>query len=47
MAFGGIVTVTQVSDASTKRSTQRALAACDNLKAPRSSKLSTKTRPGT
>ncbi|WP_412752309.1 hypothetical protein [Krasilnikovia sp. M28-CT-15] len=47
VAFGGIVTVTQVSDASTKRSTQRALAACDNIQAPRSTKLSTETRRGT
>ena len=47
VAFGGIVTVTQVSDASTKRSTQRALAACNNLQAPKSSKLSTKTKKGT
>ncbi|RZU49519.1 hypothetical protein EV385_1272 [Krasilnikovia cinnamomea] len=47
VAFGGIVTVTQVSDASTKRSTQRALSACDNIQAPRSTKLSTETRQGT
>ena len=47
VAFGGIVTVTQVSDASTKRSTQRALAACNNIQAPKSSKLSTKTKKGT
>ncbi|MET8149864.1 Pecanex-like protein 1 [Actinoplanes sp. NPDC049668] len=47
VAFGGIVTVTQVSDASTKRSTQRALAACNNLQAPNSTRLSTKTRKGT
>ncbi|HEY0000621.1 MAG TPA: Pecanex-like protein 1 [Actinoplanes sp.] len=47
VAFGGIVTVTQVSDASTKRSTQRALAACNNIQAPKSSKLSTKTKTGT
>ncbi|GAA3343330.1 hypothetical protein GCM10020358_42060 [Amorphoplanes nipponensis] len=47
VAFGGIVTVTQVSDASTKRSTQRALAACNNIQAPKSSKLSTKTKRGT
>nr|BFE68782.1 hypothetical protein GCM10020092_020830 [Actinoplanes digitatis] len=47
VAFGGIVTVTQISDASTKRSSQRALAACNNLQAPKSSKLSTKTRKGT
>jgi len=47
VAFGGIVTVTQVSDASTKKSTQRALAACNNLQAPKSAKLSSKTRKGT
>ena len=47
VAFGGVVTVTQVSDASTKRSTQRALAACDRVSAPTSSKLSTETRTGT
>jgi hypothetical protein len=47
VAFGGIVTVTQVSDASTKRSTQRALAACNNIQAPKSTKLSTKTKKGT
>ncbi|WP_233625086.1 Pecanex-like protein 1 [Actinoplanes sp. ATCC 53533] len=47
VAFGGIVTVTQVSDASTKKSTQRALAACNNLQAPKSTKLSSKTRKGT
>ena len=47
VAFGGIVTVTQVSDASTRRGTQRALAACDNIQAPASTKLSTRTRKGT
>jgi hypothetical protein len=47
VAFGGIVTVTQVSDASTRRSTQRALAACNNVQAPKASKLSTQTRQGT
>ena len=46
VAFGGIVTVTQVSDASTRRSTQRALAACNNIQAPKSAKLSTKTKKG-
>jgi hypothetical protein len=48
VAFGGIVTVTQVSDAST-RSQRRALAACNNLTAPAAakSKLSTETRQGT
>lgn len=47
VAFGGIVTVTQVSDASTKRSTDRALAACDRIQAPRASKLSSETKKGT
>jgi hypothetical protein len=47
VAFGGIVTVTQVSDASTKRSTQRALAACDRLQAPRQTRLSSETKRGT
>ncbi|MFG1604140.1 Pecanex-like protein 1 [Actinoplanes sp. NPDC049265] len=47
VAFGAIVTVTQVSDASTKRSTDRALAACDRIQAPRSSKLSSETKKGT
>jgi hypothetical protein len=45
--FGGIVTVSQVSNASTTRSTKKALAACDDIKAPSSTKLSTKTKPGT
>ena len=47
VAFGGIVTVTQVSDASTRRSTQRALAACDRLQAPNQTRLSTETKRGT
>ena len=47
IAFGGIVTVTQVSDASTRRSTQRALAACDRLQAPNQTRLSTETKRGT
>ena len=47
VAFGGIVTVTQVSDASTKRSTNRALAACNKIQAPKSSRLSTETKTGT
>jgi len=47
VAFGGIVTVTQVSDASTRKSTQRALAACNNIQAPKATKLSTKTKKGT
>jgi hypothetical protein len=45
-AFGGIVTVTQISDAST-RSTRRALSACDRIEAPRMTRLSTQTRRGT
>jgi hypothetical protein len=47
VAFGGVVAVTQVSDASTNRSTQRALAACDDIQAPGPAKLSTETRAGT
>jgi hypothetical protein len=47
VAFGGIVTVTQVSDASTRKGTQRALAACDNIQAPKATKLSKSTRKGT
>lgn len=43
-AFGGIVTITQVSDASTRRGTQRSLAACDNLAAPPPPQLSTETQ---
>src|SRR6266511_1617228 len=46
VAFGGIVTVTQISDAST-RSTRRALSACDRIEAPRMTRLSTQTRRGT
>ncbi|GAB1693734.1 Pecanex-like protein 1 [Krasilnikovia sp. M28-CT-15] len=47
VAFGGIVTVTQISNASTNRTTQRAMSACNNIQAPRSTKLSTETRRGT
>ena len=47
VAFGGIVTVTQVSDASTRKGTQRALSACDNIQAPKATKLSKDTRQGT
>ncbi|MEU4556856.1 Pecanex-like protein 1 [Actinoplanes sp. NPDC023936] len=47
VAFGGIVTVTQVSNASTDRTTKRALAACDDLAAPNQVDLSTETRRGT
>ncbi|MDI6103216.1 Pecanex-like protein 1 [Actinoplanes sp. NEAU-A12] len=48
-AFGGVVTVTQISNAGTEKNTvrNRALAACDNLQAPANSKLSTQTRKGT
>jgi hypothetical protein len=47
VAFGGIVTVTQVSNASTQRTQKKALSACDNVQAPAPAKLSTKTRKGT
>jgi hypothetical protein len=47
VAFGGIVTVTQVSDASTDKTTRKALAACDDIQAPKASKLSSETREGT
>ncbi|SDT78214.1 Pecanex-like protein 1 [Actinoplanes derwentensis] len=46
-AFGGVVTVTQISSASTERTQQRALAACDDLQAPNRAQLSTQTRKGT
>jgi hypothetical protein len=46
VAFGGIVAVTQVSDASTRRATQRALNACNTMTAPSGSKLSTETKRG-
>ncbi|MDT4991829.1 MAG: hypothetical protein QOH97_1721, partial [Actinoplanes sp.] len=42
VAFGAIVGVTQVSNASTE--TKKALAVCNNIKAPKSTKLSTKTK---
>jgi hypothetical protein len=45
VAFGAIVGVTQVSNASTQ--TKKALAACNNIKAPKSTKLSTGTKTGT
>jgi hypothetical protein len=45
--FGGIVAVTQVSNASTTKTQKKALTACDNIAAPPKAKLSTKTRPGT
>ncbi|HEX9999370.1 MAG TPA: Pecanex-like protein 1 [Actinoplanes sp.] len=47
VVFGGIVTVTQVSNAATDRSQRRALAACDNVATPPAAQLSTKTRKGT
>ena len=47
VAFGAIVTVTQVSNASTEKSTRRALAACDSIQAPKTSKLSSETKKGT
>jgi hypothetical protein len=47
VAFGGIVAVTQVSDASTRRATQRALNACNSITAPPGTKLSTETKRGT
>jgi len=47
VAFGGIVTVTQVSNASTNRTQKKALSACDNMAAPPQAKLSTKTRRNT
>ncbi|MEU4621401.1 Pecanex-like protein 1 [Actinoplanes sp. NPDC023801] len=47
-AFGGVVAVTQISNASSEDPvTKRALASCDNLTAPKSSRLSTQTRKGT
>jgi hypothetical protein len=47
VAFGGIVTVTQVSNAATNRTQKKALASCNNISAPRAAKLSTQTRRGT
>jgi hypothetical protein len=47
VAFGGIITVTQVSNASTTPKTNKALAACDTIQAPKATKLSTKTKKGT
>jgi hypothetical protein len=46
VVFGGIVTVTQISSASTNRTQRKALSACDNVQAPAGTKLSTKTRRG-
>jgi hypothetical protein len=45
--FGGIVAVTQVSNASTTKTQKKALSACDNIATPPKAKLSTKTRKGT
>jgi hypothetical protein len=47
VAFGGIVTVTQVSNASTTKTQKKALSACDNIATPPKAKLSTQTRKGT
>jgi hypothetical protein len=47
VVFGGIVTVSQVSSASTTRTQRRALSACDNIGNPVRSRLSTRTRQGT
>ncbi|MBM2617859.1 Pecanex-like protein 1 [Actinoplanes sp. LDG1-06] len=47
VAFGGIVTVTQVSNASTDRTQKKALAACDQVQAPKRTNLSTETKRGT
>ena len=47
VAFGGVVTVTQVSNAGTHRTQRRALAACDDLAKPPPADLSTRTRTGT
>jgi hypothetical protein len=44
VAFGGIVTVTQVSNASTNKTQKKALSACDNIATPPRAKLSTKTK---
>jgi hypothetical protein len=48
-AFGGVVTVTQISSASTEKTSARtdALAACDKLQASANTRLSTQTRKGT
>jgi hypothetical protein len=48
VAFGGIVTVTQVSNADTNtRDQKKALAACDGVATPPPARLSTETRRGT
>ena len=47
VAFGGIVTVTQVSNASTDRTQKKALSTCDKVQAPQRAKLSTETRKST
>jgi hypothetical protein len=41
VAFGGIVTVTQVSNASTTKTQKKALSACDNIATPAKAKVST------
>jgi len=46
VAFGGIVTVTQVSNAATNRTQRKALSACDNIAPPPPAKLSTRTKRG-
>ena len=47
VAFGAIVTVTQVSNASTDKAQKSALAACNNIQAPKATKLSKETKKGT
>jgi len=47
VAFGGIVTVTQVSNASTDKNQKKALAACEDIATPPPAKLSSETRKGT
>jgi hypothetical protein len=47
VVFAGIVTVTQVSNASTTRNQKKALSACDGIHTPPPPKLSTETKKGT
>ena len=47
VVFGGIATVTQISDAGTGRTHRKALAACDDIATPPPAELSTQTRKGT
>src|SRR4051794_23022816 len=47
VAFGAIVTVTQVSNASTDKAQKSALAACNDIQAPKATKLSKETKEGT